>query len=153
VADERKALVNRILRYLADHAIALAAFMLAVLALAGGSYAAFTTSGGSVRVWAVVAPNGRLVAGAGHPRVSTVGLPGQYEIDWGAAVSRHCATNATVDDISSKPTESVSGSSFVAGYASAGTYALHRKIRRTVIETFNGSGQPTPLGFDVVVVC
>jgi len=163
--------VTRVLRYLADHALAAVALVLSMLALAGGSYAAFTISGsqirnhtldpvkfdprfisGSTRAWAVVSASGRLIAGGGHPRVSTVGLPGQYEIDWGVPVSRRCGTQATIDIIGSSPTETVSGTSLVAGYASAATYA-HRKVRRTVIETFNPTGQPTPLGFDAIVVC
>lgn len=163
--------MTRILRYLADHALGLLALAIGLLGLATGAYAAFTISGsqirnhtidpvkfdprfisGSVRAWAVVSANGRLVAGGGGPHVSTVGLPGQYEIDWRVGVSRRCATQATVDIIGSTPTETVSGNSFVAGYASAATYA-HRKVRRTVVETFNAGGQPTPLGFDLAVVC
>lgn len=163
--------MTRALEYLRHHVIAITALVLSILALASASYAALTIDGrdirnhtidpvkldpkfisGSVRAWAVVTASGRLIAGAGHPRVSTVGLPGQYEIDWGVGVGRHCATQATVDIVGSTADETVSGDSFVAGYVSAATYA-HRKVRRSVIETFNPSGQPTPLGFDVTVVC
>lgn len=163
--------MKRILRYLADHALAATALVVGTLGLASGSYAALTISGGqiqnrsipptkfdprfingSTRAWAVVSPTGRLIAGAGHPRVSTVGLPGQFEIDWGVRVSRRCATEATVDNIASPPTETVSGTAFKAGYVTAATYS-QRKVRRTVLETFNAAGQPTPLGFDVTVVC
>jgi hypothetical protein len=165
--------LTRILRYLADHAIAVTALFFSLLALAGGSYAAFTISGsqirnrtidpvkfnprlitGSDRAWAVVSPSGRLVAAAGRPRVSTVGLPGQYEIDWTVPVSRHCASVVSIDELASKPTETVAGTSpFVAGYASSATYSVRRKVRRTVVETFNQTGQPTPLGFDIAVIC
>lgn len=168
--------MTRILRYLADHALGLLALAIGLLGLATGAYAAFTISGsqirnhtiepvkldprfiaGSVRAWAVVSPSGRLVSGAGRPHVSTVGFPGQYEIDWGVSVSRRCATVATVDIISSAPTETVSSAagtgSFVAGYASAGSFSARHRVRRTLIETFNHTGKPTPLGFDVAVVC
>ncbi len=68
----------------------------------------------------------------------------------------HCATTATIDSNSSQPTETISTSQlnghFVAGYASAATFS-HRRVRTTGVETFNQTGQPTPLGFDVVVVC
>jgi hypothetical protein len=145
----------------------------ALLVLAGGSYAEVAISGskirnhtidpvkfntrlidGSDRAWAVVASNGRLIAGAGHPKVSIVGLPGQYEIDWGVPVSRRRASIVAVDELASKPTELVNGrSDLVAGFASSATCALHRRVRRTVVETFNQTGRPTPLGFDLAVIC
>jgi hypothetical protein len=161
--------VTRILRYLVDHALAAAALVFSLLALAGGSYAAFTISGsqirnhtidpvklnprliaGNVRGWAVVVPSGHLVGGAGHPVVSVGGAPGQYTIDWGSDVNRRCATDAGVDAISSTPS--------VAGYASAATFAFfnhrtRRRAGRTIVETFNQQGQPTALGFDVIVAC
>lgn len=169
--------MKRIVGYLGDNALAVVALIASLLALAGGSYAAFSINGseirnrtidplkfnprlinGSTRAWAVVSPSGRLIAGAGEPRVSTVGSPGQYEIDWGVAASRHCATSATVDDIGSSPTETVNGSSFVAGAVSAGTFGLfnhrlRRRTGRTVVETFTSTGAPTRLGFDVIVDC
>ena len=146
--------MNRILRYLADHAVAVAGLIVAVLALAGGSYAALTSSAGSVRAWARVRPDGHLIAGAGGPKTSEL-INGVYFIDWKANVSGRCATTVTVDANSSQPTEAVGppvNSHFVAGYASAGT-SSHRRIRRTLVQTFNQNGQATPLGFDVVVVC
>lgn len=146
--------MKRILSYLADHAIAVAGLAVAVLALAGGSYAALTTSAGNVRAWARVRPNGHVIAGAGHPR-SVEQINGVYVINWKAAVSGRCATTATVDQASSRPTETIGpplNSHFVAGYASAAT-SSSRHVRSTVVETFNQNGQPTSLGFDVVVVC
>ena len=161
--------MKRILGYLANHAIAVTALVVGTLGLASGSYAAFTISGsqirnhtinpvklnpqliaGNVRGWAVVAPSGHLVSGAGHPAVSAGGAPGQYTIDWGSEVNRRCATDAGVDEISSTPS--------VAGYASAGTFAFfnhrtRRRAGRTIVETFNQQGQSTALGFDVIVVC
>lgn len=167
--DERKVHLTRILRYLADHAIAVTALVFSLLALAGGSYAAFSISGsqiqnrtinpvkfnprlinGNVRGWAVVAATGRVVSSAGHPVVSVGTAPGQYTIDWGSDVNRRCATDVTVDEISSTPA--------VAGYSSGATFAFtnhrtRRRAGRTLIETFNQSGKPAPLGFDVAVIC
>lgn len=147
-------MVKRIVIYLGDHGLAVAGLILAVLALAGGSYAALSNSAGSVRAWARVRPNGHLIAGAGGPRVSEL-INGVYFIDWKAHVSGRCTTIATVDANSSQPTEAVGppvNSHFVAGYASAGT-SSHRRIQRTLVQTFNQNGQATALGFDVVVVC
>lgn len=173
--------MTRILRYLADHALAAIALICSLLALASASYAAFMISGsqitnhsidpvkldpkfinGNVRAWAVIGPSGRLIAGAGGPAVSSAGFSGQYDIDWRAAVTRRCATEATVDGISSKPTESVTTpqgtESLVAGYASGATSAFfnHRTKRRagrTIVQTFDQQGRPAALGFDVAVVC
>ncbi len=82
-------MTRAIISYLRHHALAATAFACSILALAGSSYAAFTISGsqirnhtinpvklnpkfinGSVRAWAIVAPNGRVIAGAGRPRVT-----------------------------------------------------------------------------------
>ena len=146
--------MKRILSYVADHAIAIAGLILAVLALAGGSYAALTNSAGNVRAWARVRPNGHLIAGAGGPRV-TQQINGVYVIAWKVKVSGRCATTVTVDSATSQPTENIGpplNSHFVAGYASAATFST-RHARNTTVETFNQTGQPTSLGFDVVVVC
>jgi hypothetical protein len=161
--------MKRIVGYLADNALAVVALIASLLALAGGSYAAFSISGrqirnrtidpvkfnprlinGNVRGWAVVAATGRVVSSAGHPVVSLGTGPGQYTIDWRSDVNRRCATDVTVDEISSTPA--------VAGYASGATFAFtnhrtRRRAGRTIIETFNQSGQPMPLGFDVAVIC
>jgi hypothetical protein len=167
-------LTSSIINYLRHHALAAAAFVCSILALAGSSYAAFTISGsqirnhtinpsklnpkfinGNVRAWAIVAPNGRVIAGAGRPRVTvTVVAPGNYGIRWGVKVAR-CGTNATVDSAISPATEKipVSGDpaqAFTAGYAVAATSGLRNG---SGVQTFDQNGKPTPLGFDVAVIC
>src|SRR5579862_887204 len=102
------AVISRIAPYLHQHALAAAAFVCAILALAGSSYAAFTISGsqirnrtinpikfnptfinGNVRAWAIVAPNGRLIAGAGRPSVFPQAAdPGGYVLRWKVRVHR-----------------------------------------------------------------
>lgn len=177
--DERKfPLTSRLLDYLRRHALAATAFACSILALAGSSYAAFTISGsqirnhtinpvklnprfinGNVRAWAIVAPNGRVIAGAGRPRVTPQASdPGGYGIGWGVRVGR-CDTDVSIDYTSSSPTERlpVFGNPsvpFVAGYAVASTVRGSSTSRNsTFVQTFNQQGQPSPLGFDVTVIC
>jgi hypothetical protein len=165
---------NTIVSYLRRHALAATAFVCSILALAGSSYAAFTISGsqirnhtinpvklnpkfinGSVRAWAIVAPNGRVIAGAGRPRVSPqLGDPGGYGIRWKVHV-RRCSTEVTIDSALSPPTERVSvdgnpSMPFTSGFATGSTSSTHNE---TGVQTFNQQGQPTPLGFDVTVIC
>ncbi len=167
-------MTTTILNYLRHHALAAAAFVCSILALAGSSYAAFTISGsqiqnhtinpvklnpkfinGNVRAWAIVAPNGRVIAGAGGPRV-TMGFaaPGDYGIKWRVKVAR-CATEATIDSESSPPTERLSlpgdaSAPFVAGFAVGATAS---RTNETAVQTFDQQGHPSPLAFDVVVIC
>jgi hypothetical protein len=167
-----------VISYLRRHALASTAFVCSILALAGSSYAAFTISGsqirnhtinpvklnprfinGNVRAWAIVAPNGRVIAGRGRPRVtSQLGDPGGYGIAWGVSVGR-CETNAMIDYTASPPTERLPlggnpSVPFTAGYAVASTTGgPPRSGNRTFVQTYNQQGQPTSLGFDVAVVC
>lgn len=168
-------MTNRIVDYLRHHAIALLALVCSILAMAGSSYAAFTMRGsqivnhtippskfnpkfinGSVRAWAVVEPNGRVAAGAGGPQAGSTGIPGLYEIRWRVTVPGRCATVASIDSHLSPQTEQVGDTSFSAGFAVASTVGRPPKRNRgaqTVVDTYNQSGQPTPLGFDIAVIC
>ena len=158
-------MTSRILEYLRAHALAAAAFVCSILALASSSYAAFTISGsqlrnhtinpskfnpkyinGSVRAWAIVAPNGDVIRGKGGPTVTPLaGDPGGYGIRWAVKV-RRCATNATVDFSSSPPTR--------PGYAVASTGNAPNGGNETVVQTFAGTmANRAPAGFDVVVIC
>jgi hypothetical protein len=164
----------RIVSYLRHHALAATAFVCSILALAGSSYAAFTISGsqirnhtinpvklnprfinGNVRAWAIVAPNGRVIASAGRPKVSLFASePGGYTLRWAVKVAR-CVTDATIDTEASPPTERVpipgnTLAAFTAGYAVGATSGRHNQ---TAVQTFNQQGQPTPLAFDVAVIC
>ena len=167
-------MTRRIVEYLRQHALGAAAFVCSILALAGSSYAAFTINGsqiqnhtinpgklnpkfinGNVRAWAIVAPNARVIAGAGGPKVSAqLGDPGGYGIRWRVGVAR-CSTEATIDPAISPPTERVAIAGnpsvpFTAGYATGTTSRAHNE---TAVQTFDEQGQPTPLGFDVAVIC
>lgn len=168
-------MTDHIIGYLRRHALALAALVCAILAMAGSSYAAFSISGsqirnhtidpvkmdprfvnGAVRAWAVVRPDGHVLASGGRPRVTPLaGDPGGYGIRWRVPVSR-CATEVTVDFSSSAPTETLSlfgaPRPFSAGYAVASTGRATRG-NQTVVQTFDQTGQPTPLAFDLTLIC
>lgn len=164
----------RILEYLRHHALAAGAFVCSILALASSSYAAFTISGsqiqnhtispikfnpryinGTVRAWAIVSPDGRVIRGKGGPTVTPqFADPGGYGIRWRVRVTR-CATEATVDGDASPTTEPQPvtgnpGASFTAGFAVGETTGRHNE---TAVQTFEQGGKPTPLGFDVAVIC
>ena len=169
-------MITRIVHYLRQHSIAAVALIFSILALAGSSYAAVTISGsqitnhsiapvkldprfisGNVRAWAIVGPGGHVIASAGKPRVTPqISDPGGYGIRWGVAVGR-CDTVVTVDFTSSPPTETTtlpgnSSAPFTAGYAVASTVrAPHGN--QTHVQTYDQQGHPTPLGFDVTVIC
>ena len=110
---------------------------------------------GNVRAWAIIGPAGRVIASGGKPKVTRlIGDPGGYGIKWRVKVGR-CATVATIDQRLSQPTESVaipgnSAAPFTAGYAVGSTSGVGNG---TVIQTFKQQGQPTPLGFDLALIC
>jgi hypothetical protein len=118
---------------------------------------------GSVRAWAIIGASGNVIASGGKPTVTTTAsTPGAYGVDWGVSLPQTCATVANVDFRSPGPTETVplpggSTENVIAGYVSqvhtqnyssgSGTHSV------TGLDTFNQSGQPTPLAFDVEVIC
>jgi hypothetical protein len=162
-------LTSRILEYLSRHALAAAAFVCSILALAGSSYAAFSISGsqirnrtidpikfnprlinGSVRAWAIVAPNGTVIRGRGGPKVTPqLGDPGGYQVRWSVKFGR-CATEATVDSYASPTTPVTSTEQLPDGFALA---ASAGRPSRTAVQTFDKNGAPTNLAFDVAVIC
>ena len=84
----------------------------------------------------------------------TLVAPGNYGIGWGVKLGR-CATEATIDAALSAPTERLAlpgdaSQPFTAGYAVATT---SKHGNGTGVQTFSQNGQPTPLGFDVAVIC
>ncbi len=77
---------------------------------------------GSVRAWAVVGSDGRVIAGGGKPAGALTAIPGVFELKWGVRLRRHCATIATIDFWYSPATETISipgepAAPFTAGYA------------------------------------
>ena len=114
---------------------------------------------GNVRGWAIIRPPGHVIASGGKPHVTPqagAGDPGGYGIRRGVKVAR-CATQATIDAAASPPTERIPlagnpAAAFTAGYAIASTVRA-RRGNQTYVQTYNQQGQPTPLGFDVTVIC
>jgi hypothetical protein len=121
--------------------------------------------GGSVRAWAIVTSDGRVIASS-SPKptiVTNAGLPGFYTLDWGVVLPKWCATSANINLRSPGPTETVQGpsgmESVVAGYVTQVLTATSlrpvkpRHLSATALVTVNQAGQPTPLGFDVSAIC
>jgi hypothetical protein len=118
--------------------------------------------GGSVRAWAIIRANATVIASSGKPIVSASAVPGGYRIQWGVRLPRTCATVADVDVRSPDKTPvqlpggggtdvvigSVSGVDTETIPASSG-----HTIAETNLNTFNQAGQPTPMAFDVAVIC
>ena len=154
-------ILARTARYLRQNALAAVALM---VALGGTGYAAtglpshssttrtpVLAAHGQVVAWALVNGNGRVVAGGPQPRTQRNG-PGLYTVSWrGVPTSRtrkeYCASMATVDDRFSSPDENVP-SPVAAGYAT-----VSNRGHFVFVATFNPSGQPTPLGFEVALIC
>jgi hypothetical protein len=118
--------------------------------------------GGSVRAWAIIRANATMLAGSGKPIVFASVIPASYVIRWGVRLPRTCATVANVDERSPDKTPvqlpNGGGASAVVGYASnVDTETVptsgKRKVSETSLDTFNQSGQPTPMTFDVAVIC
>jgi hypothetical protein len=156
--------------YLRQHAIAAVALVCSVLALAGASFGATGSSAaGTARrnagarleaaaaAWAVIGPNGRVIAARGHPKPFEVN-PGVYVISWGVKFpSRTCATVTNIDLVDSPTTETIRAPHntlvpWVAGYAVANSFRQNGHSE-TGVDTFNQSGWPRPLAFDVAVIC
>jgi hypothetical protein len=178
-ANNGKAYMRPAIEYVRHHAIAILALICSLLALAGASYASFGLPAGSVgarqlrdnsitpakfnhklingavRAWAIVAANGRVIAGGGQPRVFyDPGLPGQYPITWGVNLPHACATVANINSQHSAVTEGPP-TNLTAGYAVVGN-AFRGKGRHnngTGVETFDQAGRWRPLAFYVAVIC
>jgi len=121
--------------------------------------------GGSVRAWAIVTSDGRVIASS-SPKPTVVtnpGLPGFYQLDWPQVLPKVCATNVNINLRSPGPTETVQGpsgtESVVAGYATQVLTATSTRpakphhLSATGLVTVDQTGQPTALGFDVSVIC
>jgi hypothetical protein len=117
---------------------------------------------GSVRAWAIIRANATVLASGGKPVVFSSVIPGSYVIQWGVRMPRTCATVANVDERSPDQTPITlpngGGADAAIGYVSnvdtevIPTSGGH-KISKTSLDTFNQSGQPTPMTVDVAVIC
>ena len=152
----------RILEYLRANALAAVALF---VALGGTGYAAAgldpgaastrqpaLTPHGQVVAWAIVNFKGHVVAGGPQPRVRVGGTGSSYTVSWrGVPTSRnrktYCASPVTVDQQFS-PFDETAPSPLTAGYA-----VVNNLGHVVYVSTFNPSGQPTALGFEVALIC
>jgi hypothetical protein len=169
--------MNRLLRHVARNGVA---YLALFVALGGTSYAALSVPPGSVgaaqirdhviapvkfdgryitgnvRAWASIGANGHVFGGGGQPTVTTdAPYPGAYDLRWKVSFPRTCATTVSIDT-NSKITEHIPvqgnpSAGFVAGYGVPWT--VGGKRGRVIVYTFNQTGQLTPLGFNVAVIC
>lgn len=125
--------------------------------------------GGSVRAWAIVAPDGKVIAGSGHPKVTPFGgVPdGIYGISWGVPIPKTCATVANVEQRGATgPTETVpvpnlpgsAPENVIAGYVSqvetlGGSDTSRATTPSTNLYVFDQAGQLMALPFDVALIC
>lgn len=113
--------------------------------------------GGSVRAWAIVRANGSVLASSKRPVAFASVFPGSYVIQWPVRLPRTCATVANVDDRSPNltPIQLPNGGTTGAaiGYVSNVDTETAHKVSETSLDTFNQTGQPTPMAFDVAVIC
>ncbi|MFZ1993392.1 MAG: hypothetical protein WAU75_04730 [Solirubrobacteraceae bacterium] len=118
--------------------------------------------GGSVRAWAIVRANGTVLASSTKPVAFASVVPGSYVIQWRVSLPRTCATVANPDERSPDhtPIQLPNGgtASAAIGYVSnVDTETVPsgngRKIAQTSLNTFSQSGQPTPMAFDIAVIC
>lgn len=117
--------------------------------------------GGSVRAWAIIRANATVVASSKKPVVFASVFPGSYVIQWPIKLPRTCATIVNVDERSpdQTPIQTPGGGSASAaiGYGSnvdTETVAPGgHKLSQTSLDTFNQAGEPTPMAFDVAVIC
>jgi hypothetical protein len=100
--------------------------------------------GGYVRAWAIVNANGTIVRSSEKATSSVQnGDPGGYSIYWSSRFPADCPTVASVNNLNEG-----------TGYATrVVTGANPREPSYTGVSTFNMAGEPTPLAFNVVVVC
>jgi hypothetical protein len=97
--------------------------------------------GGYVRAWAIVNANGTIVRSS--EKATSIGTPDNYSIHWSSRFPADCPTIA-----------SVAHNNLVIGYATdVNTVANRRGTSFTGVLTFNQSAQPTPLAFNVAVIC
>jgi hypothetical protein len=118
--------------------------------------------GGSVRAWAIIRANATVLASSRKPVVFSSVIPGSYVIQWPVRLPRTCATVANVDERSPDQTPITlpngGAASAAIGYVSSAVTqtvpaGAGGKLSETRLVTFNQSGVPTPMGFDVAVIC
>ena|SRR5947209_2110582 len=149
--------MSRLIAHLRSNLIA---YLALFVALGGTSYAAVSVAdhslrprqfnptylGGYVRAWASVDAGGRVRASGGGVRASLdrFNPPGFYIMNWRPQPVTSCTTIGSVSP----------GSSLVSpGYLITGSFRSKGEGEQSVVQTYNGQGQPTDLPFNVELLC
>lgn len=103
---------------------------------------------GSVRAWATVDANGKVLAASTRARgIGPIGVPGNYRVDWAVPASARCTAIASVDETS------LGEGSLVPGFAIAQAALPKRSHAMVSVATYSPNGTRTSLPFDVVLLC
>jgi hypothetical protein len=148
--------MNRLSKHLRGNVVA---YLALFVALGGSSYAAInlpagsvgarqiknrsigpikfdpTKIGASVRYWAVVNGNGRVLASHPKPRTSGFGGSGTGVVSWGRPTQANCFPLATVNDE-------------LPGFVSVSIVGISVDVR-----TYDMTGSPAPRTVDLAVLC
>jgi len=162
-------MIIRLLEHARSNAVAYAALCLSALALAGGAYAAILlpansvgarqirnhsidpvkwdprTIGGSVRHWAQVTAQGKIVSASSHAKIAA-GNPalGAYLITWSDTFSNRCVAIATV-------LGPVTGLGPSRGYANARVSGT--RPTGVFVSTYGSQGIQRSAPFSVAAIC
>jgi hypothetical protein len=153
---------RNLLLHLQRHAVG---YLALFVALGGTSYAALAlrhhsidpvklnprTISGYVRAWASVRSNATVVASSSHK--VTVKMhqspvpPGDYDVFWHTSPSSRCTAVVNVDAHAPSPAGTAPGS------AVAESIRLPHRPEETTVLTYDGTGEPKALPFDVALLC
>lgn len=100
--------------------------------------------GGYLRAWVSVNDRGKVIASAGGARVTQIGPPGNYFVDWRPFPTSRCTSIGSVDI--------TRGTNGTPGYLVTETVG-RRPPEQTSITVYNSLGQPAALPFDVELLC
>lgn len=135
------------------------------VALGGTSYAALSlrnhsidpvklnprTIGGYVRAWAAIRSNGTVITSSSHNLTVKMHQPpvppGDYDVLWHTSPSSHCTAMVTVDAHAPAPPGTAPGT------AVAESIRRPHQAEETTVLTYDGTGKPKALPFDVALLC
>ena len=119
--------------------------------------------GGSVRAWAIIRANASVIASSGKPVVFASVFPGSYVIQWRDAAPADVRDGRQRRRALARPDPDPAPRRREQRARPSATPATSiprliptgggHKISETSLDTFNQAGQPTPMAFDVAVIC
>jgi len=160
--------MKSLIMHVRSNAVAYAALVLSMLGLSGGAYAAFSvpphsvgpmqlrdhsvgqakldprTIGGSVRHWAQVAAQGKIVSSSSPARDNGIPPDGDYVISWSDTFSSRCIALAT-------PIGNVGLLSPATGIANTRIVGQHPTVVWVTMHTVQGA--PASNAFSLAVIC